>query len=87
MNFPDFGFNINYKWIDGFVFEGSPQFTGIIPSYSMLDAQMNWQVKKINTTFKLGASNILNNLTFQTYGGPRIGRLAYLSLLYDWNKK
>lgn len=87
MNFPDFGFNINYKWIDGFVFEGSPQFTGIIPSYSMLDAQVNWQVKKINTTFKLGASNILNNLTFQTYGGPRIGRLAYLSLLYDWNKK
>lgn len=87
MNFPDFGFNINYKWIDGFVFEGSPQFTGIIPSYSMLDAQMNWHVKKINTTFKLGASNILNNLTFQTYGGPRIGRLAYLSLLYDWNKK
>jgi outer membrane receptor protein involved in Fe transport len=87
MRFPDFGFNINYKWIDGFVFEGSPQFTGIIPSYSMLDAQVNWQVKKINTTFKLGASNILNNLTFQTYGGPRIGRLAYLSLLYDWNKK
>lgn len=87
MNFPDFGFNVNYKWIDGFVFEGSPQFTGIIPSYSMLDAQMNWHVKKINTTFKLGASNILNNLTFQTYGGPRIGRLAYLSLTYDWKKR
>lgn len=87
MKFPDFGFNINYKWVDGFVFEGSPQFTGVIPSYSMLDAQVNWHIKKINTTFKLGASNIMNNQNFQTYGGPRIGRLAYLSLLYDWRKK
>lgn len=87
MKFPDFGFSINYKWIEGFIFEGSPQFTGIIPSYNMLDAQVNWHIKKINTTFKLGASNLLNNQTFQTYGGPRIGRLAYLSLLYDWRKK
>ena len=87
LKFPDFGFNINYKWIDGFIFEGSPQFTGGIPSYSMLDAQVNWQVNKINTTFKLGGSNLLNNLTFQTYGGPRIGRMVYLSLTYDWKKK
>ncbi|MBK9491253.1 MAG: TonB-dependent receptor [Haliscomenobacter sp.] len=87
LKFPDFGFNVNYKWIEGFIFEGSPQFTGIIPSYNMLDAQVNWQVKTINTTFKLGASNLLNNMTFQTYGGPRIGRLAYLSMVYDWNKK
>ncbi len=36
-----FGFNINYKWIDNFTFEGSPQFTGLIPSYELLDAQVN----------------------------------------------
>jgi outer membrane receptor protein involved in Fe transport len=83
----DFGFSINYKWIDGFLFEGSPQFTGFIPSYDLLDAQINTQIKKINTTLKIGASNILNNETFQTYGGPRIGRLAYISLLYEFKKK
>jgi iron complex outermembrane recepter protein len=87
INFPDFGFNVNYKWIDEFIFEGSPQFTGIIPSYDLLDAQVNWTMPKINTTFKIGASNILNNQTFQTYGGPRIGRLAYAALTYDWVKK
>lgn len=81
------GFNINYKWMDTFLFEGSPQFTGIIPSYDLLDAQVNWRARKLNTTFKLGASNILNRQVFQTYGGPRIGRLAYLSLLYEWAKK
>ncbi len=83
----NFGFNINYKWIEGFIFEGSPQFTGIIPSYSLMDAQVNWRAEKLNTTFKIGASNILDNKQFQTYGGPRIGRLAYVSLLYEWKKK
>ncbi len=80
------GFNLNYKWIDSFIFEGSPQFSGRIPSYGLLDVQINYNVKKMNTTFKLGASNVLNNKQFQTYGGPRIGRLAYMSILYDFVK-
>ena len=83
----DFGFGINYKWVDSFIFEGSPQFTGPIPSYGMLDAQLNFTAKKINTTFKLGASNILNNQVFQVYGGPRIGRLAYVSATYTFVDK
>ncbi len=79
------GFNINYKWIEGFLFEGSPQFTGFIPSYDMLDAQVNILVPSINTTFKIGASNLLNNESFQTFGGPRIGRLAYIQFTYQPN--
>ena len=81
------GFNINYKWIQGFLFEGSPQFTGLIPTYDLLDAQVNYKATSINTTFKLGASNLLNNMQFQTYGGPRIGRLAYISAVYEFKKK
>jgi len=80
------GFGVNYKWIQGFLFEGSPQFTGFVPTYSLVDAQANYYVKTINTTFKLGASNLLNNMQFQTYGGPRIGRLAYFSILYELAK-
>lgn len=86
-NLRDFGFNINYRWQKGFLFEGSPQFTGLVPSYNLLDAQINWRATKISTTFKLGASNILDNQVFQTYGGPRIGRLAYFSLLYEPKSK
>ena len=81
------GFNVSYKWIDSFIFEGSPQFTGVIPSYDLLDAQVNVTVPKLNSTIKLGASNVLNKKRFQTYGGPRIGRMAYLSLVYDFQKK
>ena len=78
-----FGFNVNYKWIEGFLFEGSPQFTGEIPTYDLLDVQVNWRFEKLNTTLKIGASNVLNKKQFQTYGGPRIGRLAYISILYQ----
>lgn len=83
----DFGFGVNYKWVDTFIFEGSPQFTGPIPSYGMLDAQFNFTARKINTTFKFGASNLLDNQVFQVYGGPRIGRLAYASATYNFVKK
>lgn len=83
----NFGFNINYKWIDSFLFEGSPQFTGIIPRYDLLDVQVNYEFKKINTTLKIGASNILDNLHFETVGGPLVGRLAYAKLSYAFDKK
>jgi outer membrane receptor protein involved in Fe transport len=83
---PRWGFNVQYKWIQGFTFEGSPQFSGDIPDYDLLDAQINLLVPKINTTFKIGASNVLNNKQFQTYGGPRIGRMAYLHIVYDFRK-
>ncbi len=81
------GFSLNYKWIEGFLFEGSPQFTGFIDTYSLLDVQWNVTFEKINTTFKIGASNILDNRAEQTYGGPEIGRLAYISATYDFVKK
>lgn len=80
---PVFGFNVSYKWVQGFLFEGSPQFTGFINSYGLMDAQVNYKFTSWNTTIKLGASNVLNNLHYETYGGPQIGRLAYLSLLYE----
>ncbi|MBK9729072.1 MAG: TonB-dependent receptor [Saprospiraceae bacterium] len=81
------GFNINYKWVEDFVFEGSPQFTGHLPAYNLLDAQINWKSQKWNTTFKMGASNLFNNLHYETYGGPLLGRLSYFAILYEWKKK
>ncbi|MEM6263450.1 MAG: carboxypeptidase-like regulatory domain-containing protein [Bacteroidota bacterium] len=74
------GFSINYKWIEGFLFEGSPQFTGDIPTYDLLDVQVNKRVDKLKSTFKLGASNVLDKQQFQVYGGPRVGRLIYFSV-------
>lgn len=79
-------FSINYKWIEGFLFEGSPQFTGFIDTYNLVDAQISASFTDWNTTIKLGASNLLNNKVYQVYGGPRVGRMAYFSVLYDFIK-
>ena len=78
-----FGFNVNYKWVQGFRFEGAPQFTGAIPSYGLADAQINWTIPRWKTVFKLGASNVLNNKVYMVYGGPLIGRMAYFSVTVD----
>ena len=77
-------FNTNYKWVQGFRFEGSPQFTGFIPSYGLLDLQITKEISKLDLAIKMGASNILNNKVIQVYGGPFIGRMAYLSLSFDF---
>lgn len=79
----EWGFSLNYKWIEGFLYEGSPQFTGMIPTYDMLDGQISCRLIGLKTTLKLGASNVLNNRQFHTYGGPKIGRLAYFTILYE----
>jgi len=80
-NLKNIGFNINYKWIEGFIFEGSPQFTGQVPTYGLLDLQITKSLSKLSV--KLGGSNILNNKVLQVYGGPYIGRMAYISLLLE----
>jgi hypothetical protein len=77
------GFNVNFKFVEGFLFEGSPQFTGLVPSYWTLDAQVNRVVPKWKSTLKLGASNLTNNMVYQVYGGPRIGRMIYFSITYE----
>lgn len=82
----NWSFSVNYKWIQGFVFEGSPQFTGFVPTYDLFDAQISKSIPNINTTFKLGASNLFNKKSLQVYGGPYVGRLAYFSVTYDLAK-
>lgn len=99
-----FGFSLNYKWIQGFLFEGSPQFTGIVPTYDMFDAQVSYKIPSEHLTFKVGVSNLFgvqpffedgtagerfenafNNANAQVYGGPRVGRMAYFSVFFQWN--
>lgn len=80
----NWGFGVNYRWVEGFLFEGSPQFTGFVPSYYMVDAAVSANFKKINTSVKMGASNLTDNRVFTAYGGPFVGRMAYISVVYEW---
>ncbi len=102
-----FGYGFNWKYVEGYTFEGSPQFTGPITSYDMVDAQLSVKFPKQDLTVKIGASNlfglmplwdknvpdddrldrVFNNDVYLVYGGPRIGRLAYVQLSYELSKR
>lgn len=83
----DWGFSVNYRWVQGFLYEGSPQFTGMVPTYGKLDVQLNKTFAKIHLNVKVGASNVLNNQKYEVYGGPYVGRLAYINAVFDWAKR
>ena len=68
----NYSFNINYKWVQGFLFEGSPQFTGEITDYNLLDVQVSKSIPKIKSVFKLGASNLLNNEHYEEIGRAHV---------------
>lgn len=104
---PNLGFGINWKFVQGFTFTGSPQFTGSIPSYDLIDAQVNVKFPGQNLTVKIGGSNLLglvplfeenvakserwdralDNRVVMVYGGPFVGRLGYVQLIYDLVKR
>jgi len=81
----NFSSSINYKWIQGYQYEGSPQFTGFIPSYDLVDVQISKELIKMGATVKIGSANLLNNLHYEVYGGPYIGRMTYFSILFNIN--
>ncbi|HIF14744.1 MAG TPA: TonB-dependent receptor, partial [Bacteroidetes bacterium] len=81
--FDGWGMSLNYKWSQGFLWE-SPFADGDVPAFAMFDIQVRYKYKEWNSVFKLGASNLLNNKHIEAYGGPRVGRLLYLSWVYDF---
>jgi iron complex outermembrane receptor protein len=76
-------FSLNYRWVEGYEFEGSPQFTGNIKSYGVIDAQWNIKSEAKKVMVKIGATNLLNNRHVETYGGPSVGRMGYIQLSYN----
>jgi hypothetical protein len=76
------GFNVAWRWQDAFEWV-SPLADGTVPAYNSLDAQVTWRVPKIYSSFKLGATNLLNNYYTQYVGGPAVGGFYYLAITVD----
>ncbi|MDR6763012.1 iron complex outermembrane receptor protein [Flavobacterium sp. 2755] len=60
--------------------------SGTVPAYWSMDAQVNYNFKKTGLTTKLGGTNILNKPYTSILGGPSIGGLYYLSLVWETSK-
>ncbi|PWK20389.1 TonB-dependent receptor [Xanthomarina spongicola] len=74
----NFGFNVAWRWSDAYLWQASFG-DGDIPSYHNVDAQINYTVPKIKSTFKVGASNVLGQEYYTAIGVGSIGSIYYAS--------
>jgi iron complex outermembrane receptor protein len=86
------GFSANFSWVDAYEWRSpysdkAARVLGLdetmVPSYHTLDIQVWYELDKIYSTFRLGASNIYNNKHVEIWGGPKIGAMVYASWLFD----
>lgn len=76
--FKNFGFNINYRFSDDYFWEATFG-NGVVPEFHVVDAQINYSVPSIKSSFKLGANNLLGDEYFTAFGTGFIGSMYYLS--------
>lgn len=78
----NFGFSVNYRWQDKFLWESSFGFWNV-PEFGVLDAQVNYKIPNIKTIVKLGGTNLFGGDYRTNAGGPFVGKQFYLSLTFD----
>ena len=76
--FKNFGFNLAYRYSVEYEWEASFG-NGTIPEFSTVDAQINYTVPSLKSTFKAGANNLLGTEYFTMFGSGNIGSMYYLS--------
>lgn len=76
--FKNVGFNINARWQDSFLWT-SNSINSIVPSRTVLDAQINLRVPSIKSTFKVGGTNLSGTPYLTAPGIGKIGSVYYVS--------
>ena len=77
-----FGFNVAYRWQDGYFYQGDFA-NGNLPEVHTLDAQVSYKIPKTKSVLKFGANNLLNQYYYNGIGNSQIGGLYYLSFGYN----
>ncbi len=76
--FDNFGFNVNVRWSDEYLWQATIA-NAVIPSRTVADAQISYFVPKIKSFFKVGAANIGGKEYQSAVGSPFIGSQYYVS--------
>lgn len=76
--FDNFGFNVSYRFSDDYFWEATFG-NGVIPEFHVVDAQINYDVPSIKSSFKLGGTNLTNKEYYTAFGTGFIGSMYYLS--------
>lgn len=77
--FKNFGFNINGRWSDEYLWQSSFA-DGIIPAITVFDAQVTYAIPAIKSVLKLSAANLGGGDYLQVIGAGRIGQQYLVSL-------
>ena len=72
------GFNVAWRWSDNYYWQATFG-NGDIPAYHVLDAQVNFKIPSLKSTFKVGATNLLGDEYFTAIGVGNIGSMYYAS--------
>ncbi|MHB1148576.1 MAG: TonB-dependent receptor [Lutibacter sp.] len=70
--FENFGFNINYRWSDEYLWE-STFANAMVDARSVVDAQINYTIPKWKSVFKIGGANIGGK---EYYSAPGVGKIG-----------
>jgi outer membrane receptor protein involved in Fe transport len=76
--FENLGFNINYRWSDEYFWQ-STFADATIDARNVVDAQVNYTVPSIKSTFKIGGANIGGKEYYSAPGVGKIGSQYYVS--------
>jgi outer membrane cobalamin receptor len=76
--FPNFGFNISGRWNSEYLWQSSFA-DGMIAEATVIDAQINYNIKSLKSTLKIGASNIGGREYGQVLGAGLIGQQYFAS--------
>jgi outer membrane receptor protein involved in Fe transport len=76
--FKNFGFNVSGRWNTEYIWE-STMVDGVIPEATVFDAQINYNVESMKSTFKIGAANLGGKEYFQVLGAGLIGQQIFAS--------
>jgi outer membrane receptor protein involved in Fe transport len=79
--YKNIGFNVNFRYQTAFMWEASFAI-GEVPARSILDAQINYNLKKYNMKFKAGGTNLLGTEYMSAPGAGLIGSMYYLGVTY-----
>jgi outer membrane receptor protein involved in Fe transport len=76
--FDNFGFNVSGRWNSEYLWQ-STMADGMIDAATVIDAQINYNIPKLKSTLKIGASNIGGKEYSQVLGAGLIGQQIFAS--------
>ncbi|CAL2081652.1 iron complex outermembrane recepter protein [Tenacibaculum sp. 190524A05c] len=76
--FENFGFNVNVRWQDEYLWE-STFHDAVIDARTILDAQVNYKIPSIKSVFKVGGANLTGQEYLSAPGVGAIGSQYYIS--------